>query len=190
MRKLLYFIAAGVLVGAIASCDNEPKNPGDYSVKATLRVVEFVSDSTGQVFPIEIEEYIDSTLTSRVAVKDTTYDADGNQVITTDSVDVLRNHQTAFYIAKTIALPPAPDTYTIKIESNAAWYAPAAIRKSGANYFQNDGATAGGGDGMLNYHTLDARNVVDRPYPFTMNIFTNDTTVWYRIYVTQLGGKQ
>lgn len=190
MKKILYFIAAGVLIGAVASCDNEPKNPGNFDIKATLKVVEFVSDDTGEVYPIEIEELIDSVFLSKVAVKDTTYDANGNQVITTDSVSVPRNHTTAFYVAKTIVLPAPAENYTIKIESNAAWYAPAAVRKQGANYFQNDGVVSGGGDGFLKYHTLDATTVVDRPYPFTLNVYTNDTTVWYRIPVTQLGGKK
>lgn len=190
MKKLFYFIAAGVLLGAVASCDNEPKNPGDFNIKATLKVVEFIGDETGITYPVEIEELIDSVFLSKVAVKDTTYDADGNQTIKTDSVTVRRNHHTAFYVAKPIVLPPAPETFTVKIESNAAWYAPAAIRQGGANYFQNDGVVSGGGDGYLHYHTLDASNVVDRPNPFILNVFTNDTTVWYRIPVRQTGGKQ
>ena len=190
MKKLFYFIAAGILAGSVVSCDNEPKNPGNFDIKAELKVVDFIADQTGVVYPVEIEQVIDSIFLDRVAVKDTTYDADGNQVITTDSVTVKRNHITKFYVAKQIVLPPEADTYTINIESNAKWVAPAAVRQGGANYFQNDGVLAGGGDGNLNYHTLDATTVVNRPNPFTLNVFTSDTTVWYRIPVTQLGGKQ
>ena len=190
MKKIFYLIAAGVFAWTAVSCDSEPKNPGDFSVKAELTVVEFISDDTGVVYPVKISERIDSVLISRVAVKDTTYDADGQQIITTDSVSVPRNHPTVFYMAEPVVLPPAADTYTIKIVSNAKWYAPAAIRQAGANWFQNDGVTAGGGNGSLNYHTLDNSNLANRPYPFTLNVLTSDTTVWYRISVAQLGGKE
>lgn len=190
MKKIFYLIGAIGILWAVVACDNEPKNPGDFNVKATLKVVKFISDETGEEFPIEIEQLIDSVFLSKVAVKDTTYDADGKPIITTDSVEVPRNHTTSFYITKKIELPAPASTYTITIESNANWYAPPAIRQSGANYFQNDGVTSGGGDGELNYHTLDASTVVNRPYPFTLNVFTSDTTVWYRIPVSQLGGKQ
>lgn len=189
MKKIIYFIAAIGIAWGIVACDNEPKNPGDFNVKSTLKVVGIISDTSGETFPIEVEELIDSTFTSKVAVKDTTYDEEGKQVIKTDSVTVLRSHNTAFYKIKQINLPKEEDTYTITIESNAKWIAPAAIRQGGANYFQNDGVVAGGGDGVLNYHTLDASNVADRPNPFILNVFTNDTTVWYRIPVGQLGGK-
>ena len=189
MKKIFYLIAAIGITWGIVSCDNEPKNPGNFNVKAELKVVEFINDETGEIIPVEIAELIDSVFLSKVAVKDTTYDANGNQVITPDSVTVPRSHTTAFYVGKQINLPAAPSNYTIKIESNALWYAPAAIRQGGANYFQNDGVVSGGGDGCLNYHTLDASNVANRPNPFILNVFTNDTTVWYRIPVSQLGGK-
>ncbi|MCH5238788.1 MAG: hypothetical protein J1F38_01055 [Muribaculaceae bacterium] len=189
MKKIFYLIAGIGIAWGIVSCDNEPKNPGDYSVKSTLSIARFVNDNTGETYAIEVEEYIDSLFKQKVAVKDTTYDADGKQVVTTDSITVDRSHTTAFYKIKTIALPAEPSTYTIEIESNAKWFAPAAIRNGGANYFQNDGAVSGGGDGYLNYHTLDATTTTNRPNPFTLNIFTNDTTVYYRIPVTQLGGK-
>lgn len=189
MRKIFLGIAVAIAGLVVVSCDNEPKNPGNYSIKSTLKVVDFVADDTGQVYPVEIEEMIDSLFMSKVAVKDTTYDEDGKQVITTDSVTVPRSHTTAFYKAKLITLPATESAYTVNIESNAKWYAPAAVRQGGANYFQNDGVVSGGGDGYLNYHTLDASTVADRPNPFILNVYTNDTTVWYRIPVTQLGGK-
>lgn len=190
MKKIFYLIAAIGIAWGIVSCNNEPKNPGDFNVKATLKVAEFINDETGEIYTVQIAEFIDSVFLNRVAVKDTTYDEDGKMVVTIDSVTVPRNHTTAFYIAEPIVLPALASTYTIPIESNASWYAPAAIRQGGANYFQNDGVVSGGGDGQLNYHTLDASNVVNRPNPFILNVFTNDTTVWYRIPVTQLGGKQ
>lgn len=187
MKKLLYFAVALSIGSMIYACSDDHGNFGNYNVKSELIVLDVVSDATGEVFPITISQLVDTVFVTKVVVRDTTFAEDGSEIINVDTVRMPKKEKTTYYYANDVVLPAAGTTYTINIQSNATWKAPAAIRTSGANWLQNDGVTAGGGDGCLNYHTLENSTANQRPYPFTLNVYSSDSTVWYNIKFQQLG---
>ena len=80
MKKIFYLIAAVGITWGIVSCDNEPKNPGDYSVKAELSLGDVVSKVDGKVYALQVAKSVDSVFTSKVTAYDTIWDENGNFV--------------------------------------------------------------------------------------------------------------
>lgn len=162
MKKIFYLLSAVILTCSLLACQDEPKNPGDFNIAPTLSAEKVVSFLTGDEYPINI-----------INTTDTTILASGKKMVKS--------------YADTIWLPVPADSFYIDVYSNAKWYAPVPQRIAGAKWYQNRGVTAGGGDGSVSFITLQNTTRTDRPYPFTLEIYSSDTTVWLSIPFRQYG---
>lgn len=188
MKKILYLIATGLLTCAVAACDDEPKNPGDYSINADLNVGNIVSKVNGEVFDLNINRTFDTIFMTNYVVRDTIQNPDGTQTINTDTIWQKRPFTTKYIEAGPVLLPSTVDTFAISITSNAKWYAPVPTRPAGANWYTNLGVTSGGGDGKIEFSTL-VNNTTLRPYARDLYVYTSDSTVMWKININQRGAR-
>ena len=186
MKKiLLLFAAAGLLLTSTASCDSEPKNPGDFSVKAELSLSDIMSLSTQETYPLNIVAEYDSIYQRKVAFKDTVFDSDGGIVeIKNDTLIVPSKTPARIHRAEPIYLPSYADTFRIDITSNAQWNAPAPT--SLANWYNAMENTTGGGDSYMTFRSIRNRSTM-RATPAYLRVYTSDSAVMYIIPLYQMG---
>ena len=187
MKKIFYLIAAIGLTWTVVSCDNEPKNPGDYSVKSELSLGNIVSQVNGEVYPLRVSKSIDTVFTTKVTVYDTIWDANGDYV-SRESRDVyVPSKVTTKYVEyEPVVLPVPADTFGLQISTNARWLAAPLLRPRGGVQFYNDATTSGGGDGTLIFRS-DYNEFYTTTTPAALNIYTSDSTVYHRVNLHQLG---
>lgn len=184
MKKiLLVFAAAGALLGSVASCDSEPKNPGDFSVKAELTLSDIVSLKTGDVYPLNIERQFDSIYQRKVGFKDTIFAPDGSiEAINNDTVIVPSSYTAKIYKMEPVTFEYTVDTFRIDITSNARWNAPAPTTTG--NWYSSIENTTGGGDSYMTFRTT-ANIMTSRTG--NLRVYTSDSTVMYIIPMVQKG---
>lgn len=179
-------MAAGVFIGAVASCDNEPKNPGDFSVKSELSVMEIISTTTGEVYNFKTSRSIDTVFKTGVQVWDTIYDSNGEYLDrTADTIWVPAKFTTKWIEIEPIILPSFADTFNISLATNAKWYSPEPTTTT-APWLYNVATTQGGGDGVVTIRSVRNRNFVRKTYTNVM-IYTSDSTIMYNIPFGQKG---
>lgn len=187
MKKLLYLIAAGVLAGAVASCDNEPKNPGDFNLKPEITLSDIVSLTSGDVYALKVAKTMDSIFGSNVTVWDTIYDENG-EYLDRQSRDVWVPSQftTRYVEYEAVSVPALADTFQINITTNAKWLSPQPTKPRGGSQFYNDATTGGGGDGVLIFRSENNNNAA-RTVPAEMNIYSSDSTMYLKVLLLQDG---
>ncbi|MCM1067811.1 MAG: hypothetical protein NC418_09600 [Muribaculaceae bacterium] len=203
MKKLLYLSAIGLGVAALASCESEPENPGDFSLKSTLEVVQVRSLVTGEVYPLTVARSIDSTYRYSYEVYDTVKDpATGEPVLGTDGKLQITS-TTEYYNSKTtakfvefepIVFPSyddvAQDTIQIELASNASWISNA-DNMSPTNelvtwYSVLNSSSTGGGDGYMLIGVNKFLGGLSR-HMKVREVLTRDSTVMYRFTFRHTG---
>lgn len=190
MKKiLLLFAAAGLLLTGITSCDSEPKNPGDFSIKAELSLSDIISlsseDEKQLTFPINIVSEYDSIYQRKVGFKDTIFDEAGEIVeIKNDTVIIPSDYTARIHRAAPVVLPSYADTFRIDVTSNARWNAPAPTTTG--NWYNAMENTTGGGDSYTTFRTIRNRTSM-RATPAMLRVYTSDSMVMYIIPLYQSG---
>lgn len=156
MKKFIYSVLP-VVVLLFGSCEQEPVNPGDFSLAPTLGIVQ-ISDTAGTVYPFSI---LRST--------DTTY----------------RSGKKGKYIQlDTIVLNAARGEVQIHLATNARWLAPIPDFQGKIAWLQTQNST-GGGDGIIKARLSPGLAKVRRPVLANQYIYTRDSVVMYRIIFNQ-----
>lgn len=185
MKKiLLFFAAAGLLLSTVASCDSEPKNPGDFSKKAEISLSDIMSLTTGETYPIRIIRDYDSIYQNKRVVRDTVFNEDGSQTINTDTIIVPSKFTAHIYRTESVYLPAFADTFQVDVTSNARWYAPAPTTST--NWYNSMENTTGGGDSYFTFRTVRNRNTT-RATPANLKVYSSDSAVMYIIPLYQRG---
>lgn len=121
-----------LLIGIIfASCDDKITNPGDFSIQSELQIVS-VTDTMGNIYPVQIARAIDTTYVYSRSVKDTLKDANGTLIydsqnkltINTIMVPFTSMKTAKYYEISPIVLVSSANELRIRIASNARWQAP------------------------------------------------------------------
>ncbi len=195
MRKIFYPIAlVGVLMASMASCDNVPENPGNYNVACEIAVGSVISNSTGKEYPITFVREIDTVYQHRYFKYDTLKNANGEPVITngrmtitTDTLYYPSKYTARYKCSDTIMLPSVADTFSVKIKSNARWFAPVPDNKKLKQWFFNYNASlSGSGDGTMQFY-VERNRAKKRANIAEQIIFTQDTTVMLNVVFGQRG---
>lgn len=199
MRKLLLCSLLGATAIGFTACQDDPKNPGDFSLKSELQLAQkMVSKNTGREYPLVVAREFDSTFRYTYEVYDTIKDAAGNpilddsgklQIITTEESYLSR--RTAHFIEykKIMFLSYEDvdfDTITLDLKSNANWQAP---MDADVNWYKIlDGTNKGGGDGTFKISIKQFGNVESNKVA-VQEIYSRDSTVMYRFYFGHYGLK-
>lgn len=179
MKKLFYLLVLAAAVGITAGCDNEPKNPGDFTVKSELTLGDVVSLVNGEVYPIHIVRETDTVYQHEYTRTDTV----------TGVIDTLyygSQFTARFYEAAPIWLGAQADTFRIQVRTNARWNAPTPTPTTGAQWYYIESGNQGGGDSEIVFRVARNRNA-SRVSTSYLEVFTNDSTVMYRVPFRQYG---
>lgn len=155
-----YFFLGLTLAGLLSfsACEDEPTNPGDFSLKSTLSVESITSNTSGPInFVVKGER--DTTLYSGVQ----------QHIVTMD----------------TVWLESPADTMQILIRSNTRWNAPNPDAGGKAAWFFSM-TNAGGGDAKIQTRVVRNRNS-KRSVVANQRILTADSTRLYIIPFLQKG---
>lgn len=193
MKKIFYFIAAVGIAWGIVSCDNEPKNPGDFSVQAYLSIGNMVSLNSGETYDLQIKRSVDTIFFTQGVKRETMtddsgqplLDADGNEIVKIDTVYSYSKVRTRFHEMDLIWLPIQADTFAMDISSNARWYSPTPTSSSYIWMF-NFGTPSGGGDATLKVR-IGENSDFDKKNDLYLHVYTSDSTVYYKIPYRQYG---
>lgn len=199
MKRLIYFIATLIALGAVMSCDNDPKNPGDFSKTCTLDITgPVVSLKTGKTYDLKVARETDTVYKYLYVLKDTVLDENGKPVIGPDGQPIAEDDSVYIYSKikarlvelEPLYLPGGADTFLIDIASNARWLAPAPALPSDITpwIYNHNSSTTGGGDSQLMWRTTRNRNNT-RTTTAMQQIITSDSTIMYRIPIRQYGEK-
>ena len=185
MKKIFYLIAAIGITWGVVSCDNEPKNPGDFNVKANLTFSDLVSTTTGETYKFNVARSIDSIYKYKVALYDSIFDENGKfvQRQVKDSVYIPASFTTKFIEMEPVILPSYADTFYLELQTNARWIA---TEPDGTLWLYNESTTTGGGDGFISLRSARNRNGTRKNYS-NMYVYTSDSTVMYKIPFGQIG---
>ena len=186
MKKIFYLLAAVGLTWGIVSCDNEPKNPGDFSIKAELSLGDVVSQVDGKVYALNVAKSMDSVFGSNVTVYDTIWDENGEYLSRTSRNVWIESKFTTKYIEfEPIMVSAYPDTFAIAITTNAKWNAPQPAKPRGGSQFYTI-TSCGGGQGTLLFRSEINENAT-RSVAAGLNVYTSDSTVYYKVPLLQEG---
>lgn len=197
MRKLLYCTLVGLSALAIASCEDNPKNPGDYSLQSELEMPQsIISLSKGTVYPLNVVRSTDTTYAYHHTLYDTLKDVSGDPILNAEGKLQITERDTVVMskvTAKFVEYEPITlqsfegleyDTLAIAIRSNANWYAP--INDASIGWYENLNATTkGGGDCDITFRSKGRAKT--SKYVVKQEIHTLDSTKLYRMYFKLAG---
>lgn len=197
MKRSFYIVAALLAAGMVISCEDTPKNPGDFNKPSTMSIDgPITSLVTGKTYDLKVARETDTVYKYLYVLQDTILDengdpvigADGKPVAVDDSVYVYSKIKAKLIEMEPVYLPAEPDTFRLDINSNARWYAAAPNVASGYTtwYFNHNSSTSGGGDSELQFRTTLNRSTIRKNAAFQY-IITSDSTVMYRIPFFQYG---
>lgn len=197
MKKLFYLSAVGLAAMAIAGCEDDPKNPGDFSIKPELQITQIRSLTTGAVYPLEVESEKDTTYEYFYNVRDTMKDESGNPVIGTDGQLIVNVEQKSYFSKKTarlvvfkqVVFPSyedlASDTMEMEIKANSNWSFPAL--STPPSWYKADAQTSNGaGDGSYRFAINRSLPAISK-YTAIQNMITRDSMVMYRFTFRHTG---
>lgn len=187
------------MITLLAACENEPENPGDFSIRSELRIGELRSLVTGDVYPLIVRREIDTVYRYSYEVSDTAKDAQGNPLLRPDGqLDITTETRwydgpkTAHFVEyETVYLPSFEnvpvDTFELKVYSNANWLAPAP--SATVTWFKNiNSTTGGGGDGVVNFTVNMFLNEISK-HVAEQVLLTKDSLEMARLYIRHTGLK-
>ena len=185
MRKLFCLILGGLLLSVgFASCDDEPDNPGDYSIRGSIGITGITS-ALGNEYEVVVAQEFDSTIVRYNIKKDTTFAADGTVAEITDDTLWYEDGVCHFVRLEQVNLAAAADTIVVSITSNARWTAaqPVATGRRWYTVLTN----TGGGDGDFTATVIENTSANARTNVQVQQILTSDSAVIYEIPFGQLG---
>ncbi|MCE1154775.1 MAG: hypothetical protein LWW91_01410 [Bacteroidales bacterium] len=156
MRRILI---SGLLAALIvfSSCEQEPVNPGDFTLQPTLEVVQ-ITDTSGTNYPFAIQRSIDTTY---------------------------RSGKKGKYIElDTILLNAARGEIQIRVATNARWLAPIPDFQGKIAWLQTQ-ISSGAGDGIIKARLSPGLAKARRPILANQYIYTRDSLVMYRVIFNQ-----
>lgn len=184
MRKLLYLILGGLLLSVgFASCDDDPGNPGDFSIRGALEVVNITS-TAGHSYDIVVEQEFDSIIMRYNILRDTTIAPDGGMNIDVDTV-WYEDGLCHFVKLKQVDLMANADTVVVELASNARWTAQQPS-STGRRWYTVISST-GGGDGYFKAAVIENTSANARTNVQNQQIVTSDSSVIYEIPFLQVG---
>lgn len=197
MKKTLYFVGMAAVLWSFASCESEPKNPGDFSLKSEFRPGSNIESITsGTLIPLKIARECDTTYKYQYILKDTLKDDKGDPIIgeggkltiTDDTVYVYSKIKAHFYEMEPVYLPSKADTFRIDIFSNAFWKA-ANPKFKGAAWYKNYNSTStGAGDSEFQF-VVERKRGSKRTEFANQYFVTSDSTTMYLLPIGQWGEK-
>lgn len=186
MRKLLYALLPSLALVGMTACDDEPDNPGDFSIKPVIELGTLRSLNTGAEYPLVVERTADTTYMYDYEHVDTILDARGNPVLDANG-NVRVNRETRQRLGNTtgkltmiekIMLPSsmdAPrDTFELTINSNARWTV--TNTNSACTWLKNFNSLSGNGDGKINFEVIISMGNVERQST-VQQIMASDSSV-------------
>lgn len=186
MKKIFYLIAAVGITWTVVSCDNEPKNPGDFNQQSELALGDVVSQIDGKVYQLQVARSIDSIFGTNITVYDTIWDDNGDYVDRTSTdVWIPAKFTTRYVEFEPITVSAYPDTFAINITSNAKWLSPTPVKPRGGSQFYS--ITAGGGGNSTMVFRSELNENATRKVAAQLNIYTQDSTVYYKVNLLQEG---
>ncbi len=185
MRKLFYLILGlSVLSIGFVSCEDDPKNPGDYSIRGTLDVTN-ISSVIGEEYELVISREFDSTIMRYNLSYDTIIGDDGSQVTEVSDTLWYEDGTCRYVKIEQINLSPDRDTLTLDIVSNARWSAPVPDNSTPRWYALQ--SNSGGGDGSISIVISRNGSSSARSNLQVQYIYTSDSAVIYEIPFLQMG---
>lgn len=186
MRKLIYAIFGGLLMcTGFVACNDEPDNPGDFGIAATVGIASITSNSGTTTYGLEIEREFDSTITRYNIVTNVTTNPDGSETETEDTVWYADG--VCHYVKyKQVDLAPNADTIRITVTSNARWTAPQPTIRGRRWYAVVNGT--GGGVGYASVAVEENTSANARTNPVSQQFITSDSAMICEIPFGQLGG--
>lgn len=158
MTKIKILISCIVGLILISSCEEKALNPGDFSLKSELEIVQ-IYDTLGNSYAVDILRSIDTTFLP------------GNKV--------------AKYIELDTVLVASPkNELRIKLKSNARWQAPTPDFKGKIAWYLTQNVN-GGGDATIKVKILTGLTTKRRPVLANQFIYSRDSLVLYKLTFNQ-----
>lgn len=198
MKKLIYLILTGALLAFVAACENEPENPGDFSIKSELDLAGLVSENTGTQYTLNVARQADTVYEYFYNVNDTLKDANGEPLVGSDGKLQITTTQKSYFSKKTarlieyepILLPSYEnlefDTLSLSFKSNAAWNV--IELATPVNWYAPVSSYSVGGDGAFKFSIKKWSGDVSR-FVVKQEIMTQDSLVLHRFFFKHSGLK-
>lgn len=196
MKKLFYFMSLTALALGAASCEDDPKNPGDFDLEATLQLDEVITTSKGATYNLKVARVGDTIYQHEYTERDTMRNSDGSYYISDQGTYVITS-QTKYYGTKkanlveyeTVTLPAFADTLSLNVYSNARWTADVPDAGGKAQWYYNyNSTTVGGGDATFQFRVVRNRNY-KRPVTMRQTFLTSDSSTIIILPFEQVGEK-
>lgn len=194
MKKSFYSLLVGSLLYFVFSaCEDDAKNPGDYSLKPALEVTGITSASNNP-YTFNLARSVDTTYRYSYTESDTLKDQNGNYIkdgqgnyqITKDTIYYDGQTTGKLFEMEKIMLDPDIDTLMISIVSNCKWKAPMPSSGGKVQWFFTQNL-AGGGDGTLTVAVTRNRNASNRAVDAVQIVHTPDSMIMYKLVFGQKG---
>lgn len=199
MRKLLYCTLVGLAAATIVACEDDPKNPGDFSLETQLKLDgKIVSLNTGAEYPLVVARETDTTYAYHHTLYDTLKDNTGEPILDSKGKLQITERDTVVFskvTAKFVEYEPVRfpsfkdltlDTMVLSFSSNATWEAP---MNAAVGWYSNVGGTLkGGGDADFKFSVKQFANEMSK-HVVTQHIITRDSTKLVRLTFTHSGLK-
>ena len=198
MKKLIYVILTGAVLAFMAACENEPENPGDFSIKSKLDLAGLVSQNKGTQYTLSVARQADTTYEYFYNVYDTLKDAQGEPLVGSDGKLQITTTQKSYFSKKTarlieyepVLLPSYDDldfdTLSLSFNSNAAWNV--IELETPVNWYSPVSSYSVGGDGAYKFSIKKWSGDVSR-YVVKQEIMTQDSMVLHRFFFKHSGLK-
>lgn len=191
MKKIHLITVAILLLVGWMSCDETAENPGNFSLKSELEVVE-VYDTLGNKYPISVMRTTDTTYQYPRIKLDTLKDNSGKPIldaynklqITRDTTYYAGKKTAKFVVLNPIVIAAPKGELRIDLVSNARWQAPSPDFKGKIPWFLTQTAN-GGGSSTITVKISAGLSKSRRPVLATQYIFTRDSMVLYKLTVDQ-----
>ena len=195
MKKLAYVAGLGLALCMLNSCEDEHKNPCDFSVKDELELNDVINSilDSARSYQLIVKDRRDTTY-ARQAIKydtvfrylengdsDYVYGADGKVLVNKDTVIVYSKKTAAMVEYEPVVFGPEADTVEITLKSNARWMAKQPESDKALWLYNANGTEAGGGDSHINLTFGTLRKQMKQRGPVYQYVFTSDSLVCYKI---------
>ena len=193
MRNLFYVLLCFGCIISFYACEKEYTNPGDFNIKADLKLTGIVTRS-GKLLPLNVLRSIDTTYMRPSVKNDTARDANGEYMkdefgkyIISKITTFYKSDITGKYLEiEPILFDARADTIDIMMESNSKWIASAPVKGTQAAwYFQI--LSTGGGNGKATSRTVKNGSATRRLESVVQYILTPDSAVLYKLVFNQKG---
>lgn len=191
MNKIKILITCIVGLILISSCEDKALNPGDFTLKSELEIVQ-IYDTLGNSYTIDILKSIDTTYLYPRITSDTLKDAGGTPIrdaqnklqITKDTVFVPGNKVAKYIELDTVLVASPKNELRIKLKSNARWQAPTPDFKGKIAWYLTQNVN-GGGDATIKVKILSGLSTKRRPVLANQFIYSRDSLVLYKLTFNQ-----